>query len=144
MPIFKIQDGPYTETEWVIVLQHSTPISHYSDKSQSLMLTIEHLSRNRLWESLKIGLESVHCQSLRGEIWKLICRVHNSKIQYSRDVFNKFLQEDNQHAEFKIKKDLFRTLPGNKEFLQPAASGENRLFNVLKAYAAYDPEIGYC
>ena len=28
--------------------------------------------------------------------------------------------------------------------MQSAKSGENRLYNVLKAYTSYDPEIGYC
>ena len=28
--------------------------------------------------------------------------------------------------------------------MQTAESGENRLYNVLKAYTSYDPEIGYC
>lgn len=25
-----------------------------------------------------------------------------------------------------------------------ATSGQNRLYNILKAYTEYDPEIGYC
>jgi hypothetical protein len=35
-------------------------------------------------------------------------------------------------------------MPGNKEFCKKPSTGQNRLFNVLKAYQAYDPEIGYC
>lgn len=44
----------------------------------------------------------------------------------------------------KITKDLSRTFPGNAEFKLPAESGQNRLYNILKAYSAYDPETGYC
>lgn len=44
----------------------------------------------------------------------------------------------------KITKDLSRTFPGNLEFKLPPESGKNRLYNVLKAYSAYDPETGYC
>ena len=43
----------------------------------------------------------------------------------------------------KIKKDLTRTFPHVEEFKKPADSGENRLFNVLKAFSAYDSETGY-
>ena len=44
----------------------------------------------------------------------------------------------------KIAKDLGRTFPGNEEFKSNHDSGKNRLYNVLKAYSAYDPETGYC
>ena len=44
----------------------------------------------------------------------------------------------------KIAKDLGRTFPGNEEFKTNHELGENRLYNVLKAYSAYDPETGYC
>ena len=52
--------------------------------------------------------------------------------------------EENAAGDFKIEKDLYRTLPGNKEFMLKSKTGKNRLFNVLKAYQAYDPQIGYC
>lgn len=35
-------------------------------------------------------------------------------------------------------------MPGNKEFLLKSKTGKNRLFNVLKAFQSYDPQIGYC
>ena len=44
----------------------------------------------------------------------------------------------------KITKDLGRTFPGNEEFKIKPETGDNRLYNVLKAYSAYDPETGYC
>ena len=43
-----------------------------------------------------------------------------------------------------IKKDLSRTFPEVEEFKIDTSSGKNRLYNVLKAYAHYDPEVGYC
>jgi hypothetical protein len=73
-----------------------------------------------------------------------MCGVRNQKFSYNSDVFKKFLLEENPHGDYKIEKDLYRTLPGNKEFMIPSKSGKNRLFNVLKAYQAYDPAIGYC
>jgi len=37
-----------------------------------------------------------------------------------------------------------RTVIGEKEYLIDPDSGKNKLFNVLNAYAHFDPEIGYC
>jgi len=41
-------------------------------------------------------------------------------------------------------KDLKRTVIDNEEFSRPIESGSNRLYNVLNAYANFDPEVGYC
>ena len=116
-----------------------------SDRIEAnLGLQLEHLSYVRIRESFHEGLEAVQCDSLRGEIWKLICKVHNSKSQYKRGIINKFIEEENKQVSHKIIKDLNRTFPGNQEFKLPVDSGVNRLYNILKAYSAYDPETGYC
>ena len=118
---------------------------HNEDKiKRDLGLQLDHLSQNRVRESLFKGLEQVDCHSLRGEIWKLLCKVQNSKSQYKRGIMEKFIEEENDMIVFKIKKDLTRTFPGTKEFAIPFDSGNNRLFNVLKAYSAYDSETSYC
>ena len=68
-----------------------------SDRIEAnLGLQVEHLSHVRIRESFHEGLEAVHCDSLRGEIWKLICKVHNSKSQYKRGIINKFIEEENK------------------------------------------------
>lgn len=51
---------------------------------------------------------------------------------------------ENEDDEFCIGKDLSRTLTFIKAFNLDPTSGENRLFNVLKAYSSYDIEVGYC
>jgi hypothetical protein len=43
-----------------------------------------------------------------------------------------------------IEKDLPRTFPEIEEFKIDISTGKNRLYNVLKAYAHYDPKVGYC
>ena len=50
----------------------------------------------------------------------------------------------NEEMEGKIIKDIDRTLPELKVFQDDVYSGHNKLYNVLKAYANYDNEIGYC
>lgn len=110
----------------------------------NLGLQIDHLSHARIRQSFHEGLNKVNCESLRGEIWKLICKVHKSKSQYKRGIFWKFIEQEDTRITHKIRKDLQRTFPGNEEFKLPLESGKNRLYNVLKAYSAYDPETGYC
>jgi hypothetical protein len=42
-----------------------------------------------------------------------------------------------------IVKDVNRTFAGLKLFDQNPASGLNHLFNILKVYSMYDPDVGY-
>jgi hypothetical protein len=73
----------------------------------------------------------------RGEIWKLLCKVQNLKCQYSRDVYSKFVRSATA-SDTQIHKDIFRSRAYCDDFSLPVESGKNRLYNLLKAYAAYD------
>ncbi len=42
-----------------------------------------------------------------------------------------------------IIKDVNRTFSSMKLFLQNPVTGSNKLFNVLKVYSLYDPDVGY-
>jgi hypothetical protein len=46
--------------------------------------------------------------------------------------------------DYELKKDLHRSDPGNEDWKIKEPIENNSLFNVLNAYANYDPEIGYC
>ena len=81
----------------------------------------------------------------RGEIWKVLSNVSIFRSQYSSDVFRKFVVGCDLKAEKKIQKDIYRTNPGESDMSTLFSSGKNeQLYNVLKAYADYDREIGYC
>ena len=54
------------------------------------------------------------------------------------------MAEDHPQMDYKISKDVHRTVPGKILFQEDPKMGTNKLFNVLKAYTSYDPEIGYC
>lgn len=62
----------------------------------------------------------------------------------SLDLYANLLKRANSEVEMMIEKDLSRTFPEIEEFKLDVNSGKNRLYNVLKAYAHYDPEVGYC
>lgn len=49
----------------------------------------------------------------------------------------------NEEAESQISRDVSRTLGELKLFREDLNCGNNKLFNVLKAYANYDNEVGY-
>ena len=93
-PIYKLNlEKAYTQDEWVTILMHSIQKVKARDRIEAnLGLQIEHLSHVRIRQSFYEGLEAVDCESLRGEIWKLICKVHQSKSQYKRGIFQKFIE----------------------------------------------------
>jgi hypothetical protein len=48
----------------------------------------------------------------RGEIWQLLTKAQVQKSQYSQGVYPKFLAEDHPQMDYKISKDVHRTVPG--------------------------------
>ena len=92
----------------------------------------------RLRQSLVDGLEKVGMERQRGEIWKLIAKVRQQRTKYSSDVYQKVLTERDPHMEYKIGKDVHRTVPNKTLFQEPTQSGENKLYNVLNAYGHFD------
>lgn len=62
----------------------------------------------------------------------------------SSELYEYFRDMNNPEIEYKIVKDLKRTVLGKHEFKIDHKTGHNSLFNVLNAYAMYDPEISYC
>jgi hypothetical protein len=53
------------------------------------------------------------------------------------------LTKKRQH-EKAIARDLGRTFPHHQFFTDGQSIGQENLFNVLKAYSLYDPQVGYC
>ncbi|KAK9321932.1 rab-GTPase-TBC domain-containing protein [Lipomyces orientalis] len=69
---------------------------------------------------------------LRGTIWQLMA---SSKSQLLEDVYSSLLTENSPH-EKGIRRDISRT-----SFAKTA--NHDALFNVIKAYSLWDPEVGY-
>ncbi|XP_075925441.1 ecotropic viral integration site 5 protein homolog [Petromyzon marinus] len=76
----------------------------------------------------------------RGIVWQLLCDAQNvaEKDQYSE------LLKMASPSEKLIRRDLARTYPEHVLFRQPDGSGQEGLFNVMKAYSLVDREVGYC
>ncbi|KAI8877370.1 RabGAP/TBC [Backusella circina FSU 941] len=60
-----------------------------------------------------------------------------------RETYQELLQRETSH-ERQIDLDIPRTLRDHIMFKQRYGSGQRALFNVLRAFANYDEEVGYC
>ncbi|KAG0305627.1 GTPase-activating protein [Dissophora globulifera] len=77
--------------------------------------------------------------ALRGLIWQLLAK---SKDPVLESTYAELLKSTSSH-EKQITRDMSRTFP-NHEYFQADGVGQEALFNVVKAYSLYDPEVGYC
>lgn len=57
---------------------------------------------------------------------------------------NYLTKPDTDNTSFTIGKDIMRTFPDIDKYKEDIKTGENKLFNVLLAYSAYDPDVKYC
>jgi len=84
-------------------------------------------------------------QSMRGEAWMHLTGaflLKNQRPNYYQDCLqNNKKIEINKYLE-DIKKDLHRQFPNHEIFMRK--EGRQSLFNVLKAYAVHNKEVGYC
>lgn len=76
--------------------------------------------------------------ALRGTIWPLLAKKVETGLQ---DDYIHLLKQESVY-EKAITRDLHRTFPHHPYF--QSAVGQESLFNVVKAYSLYDPEVGYC
>eukprot|EP01047_Picozoa_sp_COSAG01_P013718 COSAG01_NODE_651_length_14494_cov_37.478119_9_plen_144_part_00 len=115
------------------------------DQWGSVLAEAETLSqRGRSFKSLLCLLEA-ELQSgggipgpIRGRLWQELCGVHAST---SANLAGKYVQLLKQNAldEEQILKDVHRTLPSHHSFQEER--GQQSLFNVVKCYALYDPQV---
>lgn len=76
---------------------------------------------------------------VRGNVWQLMAKSKNIELEKN---YVKLL-ESSSPFEKMIHRDLSRTFP-NHEFFRKDGPGQESLFNVVKAYSIYDPDVGYC
>ncbi|GJJ73741.1 ecotropic viral integration site 5 protein [Entomortierella parvispora] len=77
--------------------------------------------------------------ALRGLIWQLLAKSKDIALE---EKYAELLKSTSTH-EKQITRDMSRTFP-NHEHFQADGLGQESLFNVVKAYSLYDPEVGYC
>lgn len=65
-------------------------------------------------------------------------------LQTKEQLYHYYKSMHDDDLEYDLKKDVPRSDPFNEDFKLDVAEGKNALYNVLNAYAHFDPEIKYC
>ncbi|KAI0305591.1 rab-GTPase-TBC domain-containing protein [Multifurca ochricompacta] len=91
-------------------------------------------------EQLARAIEKGIPSNLRGMVWQLMSASKDPELEAT---YLKLLKETSTH-EKAIMRDLGRTFPQHEFFTDGHGIGQENLFNVLKAYSIYDPQVGYC
>ena len=79
---------------------------------------------------------------LRPKLWPLLANLDARADQAV--CYPLLLQSMECEYEEKIMKDLARTFPMHPLFTERGGVGQQKMFNVLKAYAVHDKALGYC
>ncbi|KAI0633759.1 RabGAP/TBC [Trametes polyzona] len=91
-------------------------------------------------EQLAKAIERGIPKTLRGMVWQLMSASKDPELEAT---YLRLLKETSPH-EKAIMRDLGRTFPHHAFFTDGHGIGQENLFNVLKAYSLYDPQVGYC
>lgn len=82
--------------------------------------------------------------SQRAQVWFDISGARK-RLKHGEGVFKRMLDSPKElQVTDSIKTDLHRTFPDNVYFTNDINSKKDSLFNVLSAYAHYNPTVGYC
>lgn len=77
----------------------------------------------------------------RGEVWQLLTNCHNNDELISQ--YTVVLAKDCPD-EMHVRRDIGRTFPAHEYFRETGSAGQEALYRVLRAYAVYDSDVGYC
>eukprot|EP01087_Luapelamoeba_hula_P012106 TRINITY_DN3364_c0_g1_i1.p1 TRINITY_DN3364_c0_g1~~TRINITY_DN3364_c0_g1_i1.p1 ORF type:complete len:551 (-),score=113.85 TRINITY_DN3364_c0_g1_i1:84-1736(-) len=81
-------------------------------------------------------------ERMRGAFWKVISGAEEC-IKKNTGLYEVLVSKESSY-EYKILKDVNRTLPDLPFFREEGGPGQVRLLNILKAYAVLDHDLGYC
>ncbi|KAA0151149.1 hypothetical protein FNF27_06962 [Cafeteria roenbergensis] len=82
--------------------------------------------------------------SLRGIVWPVLAGGDELARRHP-SMYRRLLMAAPREDDFAvIRNDLFRTFPRHEQFKEEGGPGQLALMRVLRAYAAYDTEVGYC
>lgn len=81
---------------------------------------------------------------LRGIIWQKLSGSQALIEDSGAAKYYWYLRQPATHVTDEIERDVYRTFPRHPFFRERGGLGQTSLGNVLKAFAAYDPTVGYC
>ena len=92
-------------------------------------------------ERVNISIQNGIPQELRPSIWLLLAKVKEMKKKYPRFLYEKMQRIPNKWDDL-IDKDVDR-MNGFTYFVKEECRGKEKLNRILRAYANFDPELGY-
>eukprot|EP00760_Papus_ankaliazontas_P022846 PhM_4_TR19046/c0_g1_i1/m.12592/K19944/TBC1D10; TBC1 domain family member 10 len=95
------------------------------------------------YDKIKSRLRKGIHAKLRGTVWLLLCDC-NAKVEQNPMAYRQYIESGPGDIRDVIDRDLGRTFPTHCLFKDTDSIGQQHLKNVLYAYAACDPEVGYC
>ncbi|KAJ3100998.1 GTPase-activating protein [Physocladia obscura] len=104
-----------------------------------VMSNYEEMARKQpklLTKKLQLGIPD----SIRGTVWQFMCKGKSVDLE---NTYRALLTRSSNHEKI-IQRDLARTFPSHDHFKDANGPGQESLFQVLKAYSIWDPEVGYC
>ena len=81
--------------------------------------------------------------AIRGRIWTKILDIEAARAEQPDQLYEKLCLIPNEKACNDIKKDVERTMGVLGLWDEDLLCGNNKLFNVLMAYANFDNDVGY-
>jgi len=75
----------------------------------------------------------------------LLCNFYKNELKFREVTYQDYLKSEiDKEVDSLIIRDIPRTMAKENLFQEPVTSGKNQLYNVLRAYANFDKEVGYC
>ncbi|KAJ9079471.1 hypothetical protein DSO57_1035008 [Entomophthora muscae] len=78
---------------------------------------------------------------VRGRVWEFLA---NSQGAWQAGVYKELLSREKIPIYDVIERDIKRTYPKHAMFYYESSQGQLELHAILKAYAQYNPDVGYC
>ncbi|CAG9313169.1 unnamed protein product [Blepharisma stoltei] len=111
----------FTKEDWISLLEKND---------------LHHTCPKRIHKSLLFGIPD----SLRGQIWPFLARATHM----DSSTYKTLSQRKDTIFEPLIQKDLARTFPDHEMYKDTKGIGQSGILRILRAYAQFDNEIGYC
>lgn len=143
-------------------INNNTSTSNSNDSSTNSITSLHYKHDTTIHECLSDAYNNSHPQwshncVLRGDQWLRVLRPERLRKRFIGGTYAKLARQYEKLNDYPIRKDLSRTYPTHPLFIGAAlddsveyhsdsdmnGAGRPMLYNLLRAYAAYDIDIGY-